>query len=549
MKINSGSIEKIFIILVFSILLYIGYSNLANHQIDHDFPYGYLASDNFQHQIRAEAIKDIGNFKYDAPYIAKGFDNVIGIYPPVIYHLAVIFSHLSGLEVYDAIYFMVFLLASVAALIMYLIIRDFNKNIAIISLPLSILIFASGSMVGFIWGHWPSIVSQFFLVAFFWSLLRIDLKKSFIFITLFTAAMTLTHTSELLFGIVTLIIFLTINFLNKNLKKESIKTILIGGIISVILTFYFLVIFKHTWAVGEPYSFHVMQIWEGNPGLYIGDFGILLIFIVIGIVLSLLLIKKMHTALIVGLAMLIAGFSNYAGFSFRAFQIRFLWPVYLSVFFGFAVYKLSKLAIKKWNILHSITLSIIFIIILTGTITIPYVHQYEKLSTPGVMNQYHWEMLNWFPENTEENEKIYFFYGDTYSQDALLRNSKRVHYQVDPSDFIDALNNKEIRRGYVTELPGDGGVALAYKTSTFGFNDYQKEIPREYFFGKKDICKFDYYIFDRISRQPILAQYNLLIASELAKKDFIEPVFENEVSIILKNNKPGDDCIEQRKFE
>jgi len=545
----SNILEKAFLLLTLSILLYIGYSNLADHTLKHGFPYGYLASDAFQHQIRAEAIKDAGNFRYEAPYISHGFEKVIGRYPPLVYHLAVNFSYLSGLEVYDSIYFLVFLFGSLSALAMYLIIRDFNKNIAILSLPLTILIFAYGSYMGFTWGHWPSILGQFFLIAFFWSIYRINIKASFIFIALFTSAIVLTHSSELFFGISFLTLFFVFKFLNKNLKMQEIKAILIAGPISFIISFYYLIIFKNTWAISQPYSFSTIPIWEGNPGLYLSNFGILLIFITIGIVLSLLIIKKMHITLIIGFVMLLAGYTNYAGFDLRAFQVRFFWPIYLSVFFGFALYKLSKMAIKKWNILHSAILSSVLIVLLTGLIKIPSVHQYEKLSTPGIMNPYHWEILNWFPKNTDENAKLYFFYGDIYSQDALLRNSKRIHYQVEPEDIINAINNKEIRREYITELPGDGGGGTVYRQSFFRFKNYVEEKPREYFYGEMDICTFDYYIFDKVSRQPVLAQYNLLVASELLQKDFISKVFENPVSIILKNNKPGADCIEERKFE
>ena len=66
--------------------------------------------------------------------------------------------------------------------------------------------------------------------------------------------------------------------------------------------------------------------------------------------------------------------------------------------------------------------------------------------------------------------------------------------------------------------------------------------------GKKDICSFDYYVFDRSSRQPVLAQYNLLIASELQDDGSAAKVFENQVSVIMKNNNPGADCIEERNF-
>ena len=48
-------------------------------------------------------------------------------------------------------------------------------------------------------------------------------------------------------------------------------------------------------------------------------------------------------------AMIISGFLNYIGFGLRSFQIRFFWPIYLSVFMGFGIYVLIKLIAKKWN--------------------------------------------------------------------------------------------------------------------------------------------------------------------------------------------------------
>ena len=72
------------------------------------------------------------------------------------------------------------------------------------------------------------------------------------------------------------------------------------------------------------------------------------------------------------------------------------------------------------------------------------------------------------------------------------------------------------------------------------------ELPQDYLSGKKDICGFDYYVFDKVSRQPVFAQYNLLVASELQSKGSVK-VFENPVLIVMKNSK-GADCIEKRSF-
>ena len=367
------------------------------------------------------------------------------------------------------------------------------------------------------------------------------------FFGIFFSAILMTHSSEAIFASMFFAIFLLYKLITKRLNINLIKNVAYGGILAFIVSFYFLIIFKYIWSVRQPYSFSVVKQW-GAPTMFLGDFKILLIFFTIGLISSLFLFKKKNMLpFSISIVMLILGYGNYFGFQVRAFQIRFFWPIYFSFLFGFGVYQVAKLVYKNWKITHSIVLSVIIITILTTT-SFAFIPTYNKISTPGIMNQYHWEILNWFPKNTGKDETIYFFYGDTYNQDALLRNAKRQHGQVVPEDFVDAINKKEVRRFYETEMPGDGGGGAAQRKSFFSFYFKLEEISSS-LGGKKDMCSFDYYVFDKISRQQVLAQYNLLIASELLKKEFISKVFENEIAIILKNNKPGDDCIEERNFE
>lgn len=544
----SALLENAYLISIFSILLLIGNANLWDHKLAHDFPYGYLASDAFQHQVRAEAIKDAGNFRYEANYISRSFENAVGRYPPLIYHLAVIFSYLTGLEVYDTIYFIVFFLASISAMIMYLVIKGVNKSVALLALPLSILIFIGPNYIGFTWGHWPSIVAQVFLIALFWSIYRIEVEKSFLLIGIFLGSIIMAHTSELVFAIFFIFIFLVISIIFNKIYTKDIKSLILGGILALIATFYYLIIFRYSWFIAQPYSFNIKPVWEGNPGFYLIDFQILLIFILIGLLLSFTRIKNTHIAFLAGISMLIIGYGNYFGFDARAFQLRFLWPIYLSVFFGFGIYSILKSFIKKLNLIYSILFGGVFLIVFLGLINITFIPKYQKLTTQGIMDSFHWKALQWLSEKTPEKARIYFFYGDIYDQDALLRNSKRVHFLIDPSDFVDKINNRKISRQYVTELPGDGGGGIVYRKSLFSFGDYDRETKPEYFFGERNICQFDYYVFDKITKQQALAQYNLIIANELLKKDFIEKVFENQVVVILKNNKIGEDCIEERSF-
>ena len=76
-------------------------------------------------------------------------------------------------------------------------------------------------------------------------------------------------------------------------------------------------------------------------------------------------LKNLHVSLILAFAMLIGGFLNYIGFGLRSFQIRFFWPIYLSIFLGFGIYIILKTIIKRWNPIYTpVTLLILTILIL-----------------------------------------------------------------------------------------------------------------------------------------------------------------------------------------
>jgi len=513
----------------------------------HVFPYGYYASDTFQHQVRADAIKDAGNFRNEAFYISKGAENIVGHYPPLIYHISIIFSYAAGIEAYDAIYFIVFFFAIVGITIMYLIIKDFNRHIALISLPLAIIMFTYPLLIGFTWGHWPSVLAQSFLIVFAWCLMKIELKHSFVLISIAFSSVLLTHTSEGVFAFIFMALFFAARFIAKKLNRAEIKNIAIAMSISFIASVYYVIIFMNTWSRTQPYTFLIEPLWDGNPGFYIANFGIILIFIIAGIIFSSFKLKEMHTSIIFAFAMLLSGFLNYVGFGLRSFQIRFFWPVYLSVFFGFGIYMLLKIVFKKWSIAYTITLSLIFVLLLMGYPKISFIPSYTKSESQGIMDSYHWSALKWL-SNTEPNSKIYFFYSDIYDQDAVLRNTKRFHYLIDRDSFVNAIQEKKIKRYYTSELPGDSGGGIITRTGIFSFEDATTKYPQDYFFGPQDICKFDYIVLDKPQSDKDIRIYNMLVASELLKKNFIEKKFDNEATIILKNNKIGADCIEERSF-
>ena len=111
--------------------------------------------------------------------------------------------------------------------------------------------------------------------------------------------------------------------------------------------------------------------------------------------------------------------------------------------------------------------------------------------------------------------------------------------------------NREIKRNYISEVPGDNGGGIKTRKNFFVYESAEAKKPKEYFWGPQDICSFDYIIIDKASRvHEAFTSYNQIIISELVKNDFIEPVFNKETNpvLILKNNNKGVECIEEKSL-
>jgi hypothetical protein len=273
-------------------------------------------------------------------------------------------------------------------------------------------------------------------------------------------------------------------------------------------------------------------------------FGIILLFMLVGFLFSFPTIKKdKHLAFYAALFLLLAGYANYIGWSVRAFAMRFFWPIYLSVFFGFGLYVLVKLFRLKLNVYHAFVVSLIFLVLFIGVINIPFIPKYTKIQG-SIVDPYHWGAFKWIEENTAPDSKVYFFYGDLYDNDAVLRNTKRVTYLVITNDYIESLNNRTIKREYYTEVPADTGGGMIKRTGLFS---YELRVGKDepYMPKDRDICNFDYYVFDRytgIQQLQSLISYNSYIR-QLFLDAGMEEVYSNEILSILKNNAPGEDCI------
>lgn len=529
-------LEKIVLIFFFGLMLYISSSALFEQRLSHDYPLGYMASDTFQHQVRAESIKDMGNYRYEASYIAAGFKDVIGFYPPLLYHISAIFSHISGLESYDAAYFMIIFFVIASALVMYYLIRRLNKHLAIMSLPLMLLVFTGKFYSGITWGQWPFFMASFFLICSIWALTQHRLKRGYVFLGVFLSATALTHTSEFIFGAMFIMVYLVIIFLMKRLTLKDVKKFFLAGIIFIILTTYFMIIFKATWMRSEAYHFKVEPSITNFPNVLLKDFNWTLAIIVIGIILMLpVFYKKPEPITLFGAFMLLAGYTNYIGFGIRSFQTRFFWPIYLSVFFGLALQQLLRFVIRF--IIKKKTLFYVFVSLLLMLFTIKMFYQPV---TGGIMNPYHWQAIEWIKKETNRDDTIFFFYSPLFhGQTSLDYNTQRKNHLISYAEMERDADQGVISRRYSSWVPFDGGAGLPHRKGVFSFGYYTQEKNLTY---SDDICGYNYYVFDKIGDNAKLVNFNTLVASRFLKNG-MSSVFDNGITLILKNNNLGGDCI------
>jgi hypothetical protein len=518
---------------------------LWEHRLSHEFPYGYLASDAFQHQIRAEAIKDAGNYVYDADYVAGGNKDAIGFYMPILNHLAVLFSNVTGLEVYDSILFLVFFFISIVPIIFYLIVRGFSKSIATIVLPFSLLIFSPGAYSSILWGNWPNQIGFFFLSMIFLAVYYLKIKGSFLWLGIFLAGAMLSHASEAYIGVLFVGLYLLLILITKKFEVKILKRIVFAGIIAFIFSAYYYIIFRFTLGKLNPVTFGIVK--EGlEPTFQFSSYGWPLIMLfVVGIVFSFMLFKKGSYAIFVGAFITVLGLGNYFGIGRIAFRIRALWPIFTSLFIGIAIYMILKFAIRKHKLVYAYSVALIFLLIFSGYIKIPSFPYYQPVKNQGMMDMYHWEAYKYLEKNTDREAKVMFLYGDTYSQTSILRSGKRVHYLVYPKEINSKLNDKVISRYYISRITGDNiGSYYAYRKSLFDFGyHYIEDGGRDNEVRERDICNVSYVVFDMVGNQQALAEYNKLIANHLVNNDWIKPVFNNGVVGILYNENIGKECI------
>ncbi len=183
-------------------------------------PYSYFASDGFAYLFLSEHTLESGNQKYHPFYSTVGYPNVLWQHGLTIYSVAAIFSQTTGFQVYDSLYLMASIFVILNALAVYMIIRSYNRKLAIISAGFFAFIFVKNFYVSYLWGQLGAVSGMLFLTAILWSIYKIELKHSTILITIFLVSAIFTHVPEFIFAAASIILFL---ILNSSLKEKFQK--------------------------------------------------------------------------------------------------------------------------------------------------------------------------------------------------------------------------------------------------------------------------------------------------------------------------------------
>jgi hypothetical protein len=554
--------EGIFLLVVFGILLWMGLGAYYDHELDYDYPKGFMATDSFYKYDRTLYLDETADNKHIDPSLTGGVEGLEELYPYFSFQNIVIFKDATGLRLYNSQFLLNVLYVILAGLLAYTLIKRYNKKVALLSLGIYGFLFIGTFYTGFLFGWWPQISGSFLLVSIIWAMLNFDLKGFYILLGIMVSAAFLAHPPEAMFGGLFCLILFCIDFVKNRFDLKMLKKGIISFIIFVPLTIYYWPIFLKSFLLGgSAGGITFVPKASTFPAPEFSHFGFYGIFIAIGIIAAVVLLfnskgkdwKYFAMAFFMGLIT----YSAWIGINERVYQNSFFWPIYFGILFGLGIYIILKfLPVKIPNLVYYIIPLILLFVSLTNF--------FQPPSSSGlVANKDMWDGMMWVRYNVPWENKVLVFYGDSYNQHGIYSMFGHVMYNTDwnylpnnigydLSESIAKIQKGEITRNYTIrpfihhkDLPKRTSFLTIEYIDVFkllGLN-YEKIDGKGRGFEQRDLCSFNYIIFDKISRYPELQEYNLKVRNALLEKEYIKEVFSNGWYSILKNEKTGEACV------
>ena len=495
-------------------------------------------------------MKEQGRVKYTPPYEVGGYDNVYDAHPPILFQIAAPVSIMTGIETYDTVLFTAVFLLLLGALVMYCIIRVHSTSVALLALPVTLLMLGGKSLIALKWGYWLFIAGVFFMLAAFWMLSKRDVKHSWVLLGLLLGATAVAHIPEFVFlGIFMALMLLWEVYTHKKLPIATLKTFIIAGVLAVILAALSINLFIATFAKTEGYR-GVTDTQLGSTGMTLIDLGWVGFIIAGGAILFILSRKKNSMPAEIAIFLFVMSYLNLIGLGKRAATHRWFWYIYLAFFFGFAVYFALSFIKKEWRTYVVLGASLLLMAGFSYAVYVP-----SEKQGPGVMDPYNWEAFTWIQKNIPEDAQIFYWYGDALQQGAVLYNTRRVGYKINPEYIGSAVEKKRVERVYAFGLADSYAAYLCdatpfsygyytvnpktdNATCTKGSSGITPSVPYE-----RDICDNEYHYFNAQSSQSQFSQYGLIVRQALLEGNMSEEIYRNDLVSIIKLKQRGVDCI------
>jgi len=510
--------------------------------LSHSYPLGHLANDNFAFMSFTHSLQIAGTYNNYEPYLSAGYDNTIAFHPPVVHYLSVYLSNTLGIEIYDSIVITCFIFSLLAMLLFYFLIRKVNRNLALLSLPLMAMLypnFPNRLILKVAWGQFPYIIGSVVFIFFFWSLFHIKEKGFWVLFAASIVGTIYTHTSEFIFEIMFMAVWGGWLLLRKKLDLDIIKKIASAGILSFIFSAYFLFLFKKAFLDFRPYVF---KIDKCNPFTTVcgPSFGMALwmwVFIAIGIVISVMLIKKekFYPFMVSGFTFLIA-FTNIIGFRKRAFETRNFFPIYLSIFFAYGLYTLINQLFKKKEVHRFLVAAILSLILFVPVFVVN-----QTQASGSLIPEPMYDAFEWIKNNAEQDAVVYYGYNSNIQQTGIIFESQRVGYRQTMEDLVMKIKLSEMPPTQ-SELwmNFEGSSRLAYWDG-LSVKNHIEDIPSIRNINRS-MCSFEYLFYPLFNLEEEVAKFQAQTAQSLLDTQKFENAFYNQYVIILKNNDVGDEC-------
>ncbi|MEK6939057.1 MAG: hypothetical protein AABX04_08515 [Nanoarchaeota archaeon] len=511
---------------------------LFQNSLDSSSPNSYHANDAYAHLAYIVDVLKVGNYNHEAQfYIGFNGAELSPREPPLLFFYIGFLSNLLRIQPHVAALFGLFLGLILAISTIYIILKKYSLTWAIAFLPLTLFLFTFPFSALITWGFWKACTMYFILVTslmFFVS--KLDWKKVPLLVIL-VSSLILASPALLPYFLLLLGIKL---ILEKKEFKTNLYLLAAAGISTLIITFhYFLNYSLARTATGQNKIMDMLGFMKGyelyGANAYASHFGMWWYMALIGFVYALIYLFQDYKnreaynfkVMILFLLLFIIFLLPAIGVT-RIYQFRLLWPLFVAVLAGLAIYLGLTFAKKVKNFSIEWGAVVISAILIIGMLNyLPF-----SKTNQAITSSEQWDAYIYVHQQTPKNSTL-LLVDSVMSQESIMLSSGRRLYYYAVWEMQKMLENKD----EIKDTPPAFYCAIPEKSRT-GFSIHTNEKLIQWCKEKqgKNIpsCAYDYiYINKQFSSQ---AQVDLMknFIGSINMSNF-EKVKEGAQVLLLKN--------------